>query len=150
MALAVTTVATSIAALSVSGVTMKDLDAIPEAVLNRDCPIFYPKPENFMTNLRVEILSFGTGSSAKKNVTYQLNYMYLHSELGAGRSLLDVYPDVVAKAALIIDAFLGDDALTGTIDIKPQTALTFGPVQDVAGNWFHGSNMTFDVLEFWS
>jgi hypothetical protein len=96
------------------------------------------------------VLSTGTGTGAAKNITYQLNYMFLHSALGAGRSLLDVYPDVVAKAALIIDAFLGNDALTGTIDIRPQSSLTFGPVQDVGGNWFHGCNMTFDVLEFWS
>ena len=52
-AIKITTVATAIAAISISGVTVKDISAIPEAVNEQDCPMLAPRPDNFVSNLRV-------------------------------------------------------------------------------------------------
>ena len=94
MTLQADTIATSIAGLSVSGVTIKDLDGISEQVHARACPLLYPKPDGFMSNLRVERDSFGPASNARKTVRYTLSYVYLHAPIGEGRGLFDVYADM--------------------------------------------------------
>lgn len=148
MALQADTIATSIAALSVSGVTLKDLDEIPEEVSARDCPIVYPRPDGFMSGLAVARRSTGVGSAAEKDITYQLNYAYLHSAVGEGRGLFDVYQDMVQKFLAVLDALLADDALNGAIDIEPQGITQFGLMVDPSGNYFHGANVVLNVLEF--
>jgi hypothetical protein len=147
VALQATTIASSIAGLTVTGVTMKNLTSIPENVAPRDCPIIYPKPDGFMSDLEVVIDSFGS-SVGKKTVRYALTYMYLHSSIGQGRGLFDVYQDMVAKACVFLDAVIANDALTGSIDIQPESMLNFGPVADPAGNYFHGCEIVLKVMEF--
>ena len=66
----IATVATSIAALSVSGVTLKDTDEIPEEVFSRHCPVLFPDPDDFITNLRIEPQSLGVGTIRKIDVFY--------------------------------------------------------------------------------
>ena len=70
MALAFTTITNSIAAIDVLGVTIKDLDEIPEAVIARDCPILYTEPVNFISNFVYTRESQGGGDVALANVTY--------------------------------------------------------------------------------
>lgn len=145
MALSADGVATSIAGLSVSGLTIKDLDGIPEEVLARDCPIVFPDPGNFMTNLAVTRQSFST---AKKDVTYTLNYVYLFAEVSEGRGLFDVYQGLVQGALAFLDAIIANDTLNGAIDITPQGILNFGPEVDPSNNPFFGTTLAFDILEF--
>ena len=57
MAIAATAVATTIAGLSVTGLTIKDLDGFKDEILNRDCPILIPAPQYF-TDARVKYDSF--------------------------------------------------------------------------------------------
>jgi hypothetical protein len=147
MALAALTVATSIAGLSVSGVYLKDVDAIPERVEVRDCPIIYPKPDGFLSDLEVEINSFGS-AQAKKTVRYNLNYVFLQSPVGAGRGLFDVYESCVTNALAFVDALLANDALSGSVDIQPAGITSFGPVADPSGNMFHGCVFSLAVMEF--
>lgn len=147
MALAAVTVATNIAGLTVSGVTLKALNAIPENVAPRDCPIIYPRPDGFMSSLEVEVNSFGSGA-AKKTVRYTLNYVYLHSSIGTERGLFKVYEDMVTKALAFVDAVISNDAITGCVDIQPTGITSFGPVADPAGGMFHGAQLSFIVTEF--
>lgn len=146
MALAAVTIADSIAGLSVSGVTIKDLDQIPQEVQARDCPILFPDPSRYVSDLSVGVDSFGSGS-AKKTVKYMLNYVFLYSETGVGRGLADNAAGVVTKVMLILDAFLANDALTGSIDITPLTT-TAGVVNDPSGKPFYGALLSFAVTEF--
>lgn len=148
MSMQADTIATSIAGLSVPGVTIKDLDGIPEEAQARDCPLLYPKPDGFMSNLRVERDSFGAGSEARKTVRYTLNYAYLHAPVGEGRGLFDVYAAMVGNTLAILDALLADDALNGAVDITPGSVVRFGLVNDPAGGWFHGCVLGLDVVEF--
>ena len=148
MALQFATVANSIAAVSVSGVTIKDIDEIIEFVSARDCPLVQPVPNGFVSGLNVERDSQGLGSVAMKTVMYTLTYRLMYAPIGTGRGLFDVYDDMVAKAGLFLDALISNDALTGTIDITPTGALNFGPVLDPAGNSFHGCDFQLKVMEF--
>lgn len=144
----VTAVASSIAGLSVSGVNMRGLTAIPERIEPRDCPVLYPKPDGFITNLNVERVSFGAPMDARKTIVYSLNYRYLHASIGVDRGLFAVYEGLIANTDAIISAVIDNDNLSGTIDITPTGIDNIGPVQDPAGNTFHGCDMTFVITVF--
>jgi hypothetical protein len=147
VALNTVAICTAIAGLTVSGVRMLNLDAIPEVADPRDVPAMWPRPDGFIEDVNVQVDSFGS-SQAKKTVTYTLVYVYAHSPLGAGRGLFDTYPDTVVKACAILDAIIANDAIQGAaIDITP-SAGAFGPVGDPSGNAFHGCEIRVAVTEF--
>lgn len=148
MSLAIVTVADSISKLSVSGVTLKDLDGIPTRVRKRDCPIFYPKPDGFISGFTPERVSMGSGSTAQLNVNYNLNYRFLFTPIGSERGLFALYPTMVAKVVLILEAVLANDIITGLVDFQVIDVGEFGPVEDPMGNFFHGCDFSLEILEF--
>jgi hypothetical protein len=146
MALAIATVANSIAALSVSGVTIKDVDEIPSAVDTRQ-PTILPKPD-FVTGFVMERDSFGAGS-AKMTVRYVLNYRFCYKPVGAGRAgQIEHYDGMVDKVALFWDAVLAINTLTGAVDIEPAGVAHMGLVNDPADNIFLGCDLAVNVTEF--
>ena len=146
MALAIATVADSIAALSVTGVTIKDVDEIPAAVDPRQ-PTILPKPD-FVTGFVVERDSFGAGS-AKMTVRYVLNYRFCYMPLGKGRAgKIENYDGIVDKVALFWDAVLAIDTLTGAVDIEPAGVVNMGLVNDPSDNIFLGCDLAVKVTEF--
>lgn len=148
MALAVMTIATSIAGLSVSGVTIKDLTGLPTAVDNRECPVLYPKPNGFVSGLSVVRESFGAAVTAHKTVEYTLTYAFLYRRVEAGRGLFDTFDDMVDKAFEVLDAIIANDVVSGAIDITPIGIVNVGPVADPAGELFHGCELQLRVMEF--
>ena len=148
MTLAISTICDSISSLSVSGLTIKDLNEIPEAVTGRDCPVIYPKPDGFVTNFEMVRDSFGGGSTAKMTVTYDLTYRLLGAPLASGRGLFDSYSLMVEKVYAFIDAVLAIDTMAGLVDITPADTTAFGPVSDPAGGMFHGADVILHVMEF--
>ena len=141
------TIAASIAALSVTGLTIKDLDAIPQQVQARDCPIMFPDPTKFFSNLVVTVDTFGS-NSARKTINYTLSYVLLYAEAGEERGLYKVYQPLVQMALSVIDALLINDALNGCIDIQPQDVPIFGTLTDPSGKAFYGATYSFRVVEF--
>src|SRR3972149_11779125 len=148
MTLAISTICDSISSLSVSGLTIKDLNEIPEAIRGRDFPVIYPKPDGFVTNFEMVRNSFGGGSTAKMTVTYDLTYRLLGAPIGAGRGLFDSYSLMVEKVYAFIERVLAVDTMDGLIDIVPAEAPAFGPVTDPAGGMFHGADVIFHVMDF--
>jgi len=147
MALEIAQICTSIAGLDVAGVTIADLDQIPEQVTSRK-PMIFPRPDGFVSNFIMERNSFGGGSTAKMTVTYTLNYRLCYAPIGEGRGVFDIYPNMVEKAFLFLDAVLAIDTLTGLEDITPGDVIDFGPVTDPAGNLFHGCDILINIMEF--
>lgn len=148
MTLAIATVVSSIAALSVTGVTIKDEDNIPEQVFDRDCPIFYPEPVDFVTGFEVERNSYGSAAQSKKTARYTLNYTFAYIPVGSGRLGLEQYGDMIDKAFAIIDKLIASDDLTGSVEFTPQDTVSFGVVLDPAGNAFQGCRILLRVTEF--
>ena len=148
MALGITTVADSISKLSISGVTVKDIDEIPERVLVRDGAVLYPRPDGFVTNMKVVPAAFGSAGTRKYTVTYTLHYMLITAPIGKGRGLFDVYSDLVSKTYLVIDAIIANDNLSGSVEFQTRDVQNFGPVVDPAGNPHHGCEIVVDVTEF--
>src|SRR3990172_7930114 len=109
MGLHLATVAESIFGLTVSGVAIKDLDAIPPDA-TRLGPVLFPEPFNFVTNFSMTRDSTGTDADARKTATYDLNYTFCHSPVGSDRPLA-LYNEMVAKVVLIIDEILENSTL---------------------------------------
>lgn len=150
MTLAIRYVTEAISLLDVDGVSIVDLDAIPEAVDGRRALIM-PRPDGFVTGFSIERDSFGT-SGAKMTAIYTLNYRLLYAGIGEGRGLFDKYPDMVDAAFRFLDAVLAIGEVTSeasrVVDLNIANALNFGPVLDPAGNAFHGCEIELTVTEF--
>ena len=148
MTISVVTIADSISKLSVTGVTIKDLNEIPESADPADCPMVYPNPEGFLSNFELERMSMSSGASNDWDVRYSLTYRFLHSEIGGGLGLFDVYDDMVDKVMDFVDKMLVSDSVTGSVDLEVEDITQFGPVSDPSGNMFHGCDIVFRILEF--
>ena len=141
-----TTVADSISKMTVTGVTMKDIDKIPDAG-QMICPVMFPQPHGFVTGTSVERMSLGGGGTALMDMSYVLNYVYLHAETGTGVSSFDVYSGIITNLAVIIKAILTNDNITGCVDMELNTIGEIGTVVDPAGNSFWGVLISFKILE---
>ena len=149
MGVKIASVATAIAGLSVSGVTLKDISTIPESVTQRNCPVLFPDPSGFVTGLTIERQSLAPDASAAKDVKYTLNYVYLHCEVGSVRYITDAIDTMVDKTVLILNAIANNSTVTGAVDIVPSMSGEFGQMEDAAGNLFFGCKITIEVLEFY-
>lgn len=147
ISLGLETLITNIAALNISGVTIKDTDEIPEEVTSRNKQMLIPKPDGFLSGFNLVRASLSTGSGGQWDVPYSLTYRYLHSPAATGRGLFDLYPAFVAKVVLIINAIMENDGIAGVEDFKFRDIQNFGPVADPLGNIFHGCDLVFDVFE---
>lgn len=148
MSLQTSSIISGIAGLSVSGVTIRDLDEIPEAVPASDLPVLFPEPGNPMSNLVVTRDTMGAGL-AKWTVTYNLTYTFCHHQPGEGYGLFDKYGDMVDKATAILDALIEADLnANGAVELTVDNVLNFGPVLDPAGNQYHGCQFVLHVTEF--
>lgn len=140
-----TTVADAISKLSISGVTLRDIDQIAASVAVAPAT-FAPKPGGYISNLRVTVDSFGSAGAQKMTLTYTLNYTYYHCQIG---SVLDfgAYAAMVTNIAAILAALMTNDTVTGAIDQQPKMS-DIGPVLDPAGNQYHGCVFSLDITEF--
>jgi hypothetical protein len=148
MTLAITTVCNSIADLNVDGVNICDLGNVPPTG-QRLLPILFPDPANPVSNFVVERMSYGGGSSYKLDADYDLNYIFIYCEMGAGRTGLDYLEDCVEKIQAIYDEVLEIDTFTGGVDISPTSDIQITTIADPSGKNYLGCSMTFHVKEFW-
>jgi len=148
MTLAITTVCTSIAALTVAGVKICDLDNVPPSG-ERITPILFPDPANPISNIECITESFGGGSSRLMDVDYDLNYIFLYTEMGAGRTGLDYLEGCILKVQAIYDEVLEIDTFTGGVDILPTSSIQPTVIDDPSGKHYYGCMMTFHVKGFW-
>jgi hypothetical protein len=149
MALAPASVATSIAAVSISGVTVKDLTGIKDELFNRDCPVLMPSPADFITGLSIERESYGADSVAFKYVRYTFNYEFFYCEAGTGRGIYDHFQALVTAWGTVLDAFIANSTISNSavIDAYP-TAADIGIVTDPTGKEFFGFRFALGILEW--
>jgi hypothetical protein len=145
MALDAGAIATGIAALSISGVTVKDITEMPEKVNPPDCPVLIPGPV---------WITGGTGSNEGDPATFGpgmwvmqrgFAYRYFHAPVGSGRGLYDHYADMADKLDAIQTAFT-TLALAG-VDVMGIECSEFGMVGDPADNRFYGFDIAVSLKE---
>ena len=140
-------VADSIAALSVSGVTIKDIDQIPDTA-RMLCPLIIPQPANFVSDLSITFETFGSNGGAKINTNYTLNYVFLFCEVGSGMGAFAAFSGLISKLSALLVAINSNDAITGAVDIKINSISNIGVITDPAGVEFWGLEFSLRVLEF--
>lgn len=140
------TVTNSIAALSISGVTVKDIDEITSSRMGQKA-IFAPRPENFVTGLSVTAETFGSGATRTATLAYTLNYVYYHCPLPSTLNFAD-YANVITNVAAILVALITNDTLTGAADVGVGGVSDLGAVSDPAGNMFFGCVISIRVEEY--
>ena len=139
------TVANSIAALSITGVDVLDIDQIPDA-MGLDTAVLVPMPEDFITE--VEIIPAEL-TQQNLDLSYTLHYRYYHCKIAGGLGgLFATYNGLVTAAANVLLAFANDATLSGAVNNTQATIANIGPVSDPAGNGFHGFDVTIRVLQF--
>jgi len=138
-----------IAALAPTGVSILDTNEVPEEA-NARRSILYPNSD-FVSDMRIESQALGnTGSTAKANVIYTLNYIYLHSPAGSGRGIASELPDMVTNVVRIFDKIAEGFHVDGyAVDITPRIGSEVGIIEDATGNQFWGCFIAIDVLEFY-
>ncbi len=143
----ISTVADSIAALSVSGVTIKDIDQIPDTA-RMLCPLIIPQPANFVSDLSITFESFGSNGGAKINTNYTLNYVFLLCEVGSGMGAFAAFSGLISKLSALLVEINSNDSITGAVDVKINSISNIGVITDPAGVEFWGLEFSLRVLEF--
>ena len=136
----------AIAAISVAGVSVRDVDEISATWKSRP-NVLYPNPEAFLTNFSLEYQSFTHGALAQVDLSYTLNYRFCGTQAGDLSNLGTAYNDMMTKVVLIINAIITNHAPYDGVVSMELGSVTFGPVVDPAGNGYHGADLSFDITE---
>ena len=140
------TVSASIAALSISGVTIKDVDEIPDSAAML-CPLIVPRPNDFITNIQAVRQSFGGGGTARIDFTYTLNYAFLFCEAGSGQGAFAPYDGLLTKLVTILETMLTNDDISGAVDMTLESIGEIGVISDPSNNSFWGVHFSIRCLE---
>jgi hypothetical protein len=146
IALSCVTVANSIAALSISGVTVKDIDEVPVSG-NLILPVVFPQPNNWISDIQPVTKSLGSLGTEKMDFSYTLHYVFLHSLQGSGISQTDHLSPLITKLELVLEAILNNDVVTGLVDMQ-LSSLNVGTVEDPSGKPYWGALFTLRCLEY--
>jgi len=145
------TVATFVAGLSISGVTVLDYSDLTASMAGRDGPTLYP---NVAADVVVQNLTrdtVGGGTVALQTLEYGIPYRLLYAELGTERDLSDVIPGEITVMKAIFTALVQNDTpvLGGSsVDLKIDNVRLGGTVADLAARPFHGVDFVLRVMEF--
>ena len=141
-----TSVASGIAALSVSGVTIKDTSETTDAIDARECPVLAPAVANFVTNFDPRRESFGLNNEAAITIEYDLTYTLYYMPAGSERTLAVLFDGLLKTVAAIFEAALTE--IGGAVDVLPKDIRNTGADLDPTGREFIGYQVVFRVTEF--
>jgi hypothetical protein len=139
-------VAEAIAGLTIDGVTVLDLDEMPETVDPRACPLLGPSAArpSFLTDWEARRLTL----QGNAQNSYTLNYTLYQAPVGQDRGLFKQYPTMVANAAAVVEALQAVPRVAGCKSISVGSLPQFGPVFDASGQQFHGATFSLRIVEF--
>ncbi len=138
------TVTNSIAALTITGVTIKDVDEIPESLVMSPSVLF-PDTNGFITGIRVERDEM-TGQW--NHLYYTLHYRYIYCSASGGLGgLFASYSGLITKLAAVLLAFASDATLTGAIDNEAPEVSELGIVEDPAGDRYFGFVISLNIKQ---
>jgi hypothetical protein len=153
MALNTPAIATAIAALTVSGVTIKNITTIPKAIKKADCPIFFPHPEDWEQGLESLTGNAFVGQAGVFDVVHHFRYIYLHGLSIAANPMSSIYSAMAGKADLIVSALESMNANSGVLTVTSVRRSRFGEIAaPAAGNTsirdiFYGCFFEIDIQE---
>ena len=147
MALQTTAIITSIAGYTVTGVTIRDADAMYDEVKRRDTPLLMLAP-GWFGSIKYKYDAFGTGAVAPLTMTYILGWRFFFKETGVERGLKDIAQGFTQKVTAIIDAVIAADATSDAIHLQVVRVSKIDTVLDPVGNSFWGCDIDIEITEF--
>jgi len=145
----ISTVIASIAALSITDVTVLGLTDMPTHG-NLAPQTLYPNAEKgIFGKVNSEPKTQGSGGNEKITLEYDLYYRYLHcAPVGSVGGLYDITSGLITNIATIMVSFLTNDTVSGAINLALTDVSGAGIVVDPAGNEFLGCDFTLRITEF--
>lgn len=141
-AITLSTVTNAIEGLSISGVTIKDIDEIA-ASHAAEAAMLAPRPERFVTDFSVAPDEL---SKQKLTAYYTLNYVYYHTQIGSVLNFAE-YSDMMTNVLAIVSALIQNHVISGATDTETPTVSDIGAVYDPAGNLFFGCVISLRIRQ---
>lgn len=148
MTLSTSSITAGIAAINISGLSIKDITAIPEQVQPRDCPILFPHPVQFIqggAGGEEGLETFGTPTSRFWLFNRTYRYLFLYAPVGSTRGMIDIYSGYVSKIDSIMESITELDVTD--VDVRNITVSELGVIEDPAGSKFYGCTIDIMVRE---
>jgi hypothetical protein len=141
-------IADAIAALSVSGVTVKDRNELTASWAGTP-NVLYPNIDGpWVTDLSLDYRAMIRGTNAPVNVSYTLNYRFLGVQVGDLAILPTAYSNLIDKVIAIINALVAmDSPYSGAMNIEIAAVSDLHPLADPAGNMYYGCDFALRVEE---
>lgn len=137
----IATVTQSIAGLSISGVTIKALSAIPPTVGDA-AKLLIPDPSQIISDYRIESVDVAEITS---DVSYILHLLYIHCPIA--QDISKAISATMEKATLILVALNPDVELNGADSHDAATLDAIGQIEDPAGNIFWGARISLRIYQ---
>lgn len=138
-------VARAIAAMTIDGVTVAELEEMPLSATSRDLPLLAPAVDRAFLSDWVSRRISAQGNVA---MAYTLNYTFYYAPFGQGRGLADIYPSLIAAVQTVVDAFNAVTRVNGCKRLELAGLPQVGLVRDASENQFHGALLALRVTEF--
>jgi hypothetical protein len=147
------TLDTAIGALSVSitspvnkTLTIKTLSSLPQEVFDRDCPLLFPSPSNWLGQGITTPGNFDNIIAGRLQYEHNLAYILAYAEMGTGRGLSDFYAGMAALRYELTRQMARIDVVAMSITRVATT--TFGQMTDPTGKVFYGCGITVTAKEY--
>lgn len=139
-------IANSISQIAITGVTVKDKDEMAGAYTGTP-NVLYPRPEDWISNFRIQFDTVMQGATAPMTIFYTLNYRFLGTAIGDISTFPIGYSDLVDKLVLILNALIAVPApYSGKVELIV-SGVTIRPLPDPAGNMYFGADIALDISE---
>lgn len=139
------TLDTAIAALSVTGLTIKGLSAIPQEVNARDCPILFPDPAKWLGQGASTPGNFDNVIAGRVQYEHNCSYILAYAQDASGRGLADHFSGMAALVFALTQKLIRIDIVA--MSIRRVSVTSFGQMTDPAGKQFYGCGVTVTALE---
>ena len=135
MALNTAGITAAVAAMSVSGVTITDINTMDVHIEQRDCPVMIPAPGEWKggsSGSPDNETTFGAPGTRYWMVHQTFRYVFVQAVVGAGRDINDWYLKASQNADAIWTAITALD-ISG-VDVQGINMGHIGTIQDPSGN----------------
>jgi hypothetical protein len=144
MSLNTAAITSGIAALTGTGITIKDIDAIPDTVQDRDCPVMFPAPVELSGGYEDAPSTFGI-TTAFWICSRTLRYTYLHAQAGMKRNISEHYAAMLVTADLLIEKIM--ELNVANVDVESVSISQIGAYEDPAAVLYYGFTVDVRVRE---
>lgn len=147
MTISAVDLAAIVANLDVDGVTVYDLDQVPQAIDQRSCPCAYPIPDKFLILEDAEQITLGPDGTWK--YVYLVTYRFVQGPAGKERKAAKKLPDKTDNYIALIKAICRNaQLLGGNTHVKPASTPEWGILKDSSNADYEAADLQIRITEY--